>query len=152
MESTARFLLFPALFFFPACAPVEGAERIAGPVEAEIVRIVDGDTLLVSARPWPQQSVEVYVRLRGIDTPELRAQCPATRQQAKRAKAMLAELLENQTRILLTDIEGDKFFGRVVADVQLSTGGNPAYDLIATGLAVPYEGGARVAPICAFSG
>ena len=46
-------------------------ETIAGPVSAEIIEVIDGDTILVDASPWPQQTIEVYVRLRGIDAPEL---------------------------------------------------------------------------------
>jgi micrococcal nuclease len=34
-------------------------DEIAGPVEAQVLRVIDGDTLLVEARPWPQQKVEV---------------------------------------------------------------------------------------------
>lgn len=34
-------------------------DEIAGPVDARIVRVIDGDTLLVEAMPWPQQTMEV---------------------------------------------------------------------------------------------
>jgi endonuclease YncB( thermonuclease family) len=46
-------------------------EEISGPVAAKILRVVDGDTLLVEAQPWPQQTMEVYVRIRGIDAAEI---------------------------------------------------------------------------------
>jgi micrococcal nuclease len=41
--------------------------------------VIDGDTILVAAKPWPQQTMEVYVRLRGIDAPELQSLLGDTR-------------------------------------------------------------------------
>ena len=84
MISPIRSLL-TCIVLAPLAGPLAAREdRIAGPVAAEILRIVDGDTLLVEATPWPQQRMEVYVRLRGIDTPELNASCPALRERAER--------------------------------------------------------------------
>lgn len=126
-----------------AAADTKRAQVVTGPVAAEVVRVIDGDTILVLAQPWPQHSVEVYVRLRGIDAPETRSQCPSLREMAKTAQVMLQELIAGDRRIFLTDIEGDKFFGRVVADVYLSNGRNPAHDMIAAGLANIYQGGKK---------
>lgn len=53
--------------------------EITGPVSADIIRVIEGDTILVAAKPGPQQTMEVYVRLRGIDAPELKSSCAATR-------------------------------------------------------------------------
>jgi hypothetical protein len=36
-------------------------EVVDGPVSAEIVCVIDGDTSLVEPSPWPQQTIEVYV-------------------------------------------------------------------------------------------
>lgn len=121
---------------------------IAGPVAAEILRIVDGDTILVNARPWPQQTVEVLVRIRGIDAPEIRARCAAIRMAAGEAKAHLAQLLPASGTVFLTNVSGDKYFGRVVADVFLEDGSNPAQEMIAAGLALPYDGGGKPAAAC----
>ena len=136
------------LLLAPLADTARGADRIAGPVEAEILRIIDGDTILVSAKPWPQQSIEVYVRLRGIDTPELRSRCSSDRAAAMSARDLLMSLADG-VRVALTDIEGDKFFGRVVADVHLADGSNPAHDLLAAGLAVTYSGGRKPPVVCA---
>ncbi|NVP54034.1 thermonuclease family protein [Mycoplana rhizolycopersici] len=119
------------------------AHFVAGPVTADLLRVVDGDTLLVSARPWPQQSIEVLVRLRGIDAPELRAKCPAARGSAHAARLLLGRLVGVGAPVILTNIAGDKYFGRVVADVRLSDDVNPAHELVAAGLAIPYDGAAR---------
>lgn len=124
-------------------------DRIAGPVAADILRVVDGDTLLVEAMPWPQQRVEVYVRLRGIDTPELNASCPALRARAEAARQALIDMAGETGTVWLRNIGGDKYFGRIVADVTFADGRDPAQDLQAAGLAVAYHGGRKPAIDCA---
>lgn len=122
--------------------------RVTGPIAADILRIVDGDTILVQARPWPQQTVEVLVRIRGIDAPEMKAQCDVVRAAAGAAKAHLAQLLPASGTIFLTDVSGDKYYGRVVADVWLKDGSNPAQEMVAAGLALPYDGGRKSSATC----
>ena len=134
-------------------APIDSWSReqsiIAGPVEAQVIRVVDGDTLLVEARPWPQQRIEVYVRLRGIDTPELRADCAQSRNAALQAKKLLAELASENPTLWLRDISGDKYFGRIVANVTFEGGVNPAEALLFGGYAKTYNGGRKTEGECA---
>lgn len=134
-------------------APAFAAEsnlrnRVAGPVSADVIRIVHGDTILVSARPWPQQSVEVLVRLRGIDAPELKAKCIEVRQAARTAKEQLDRLVGEGQPVTLMNVSSDKYFGRVVADVRLADGTNPAQDMLAAGLAAAYQGGRKLPIHC----
>ena len=42
------------------------SEIIPGPILADVVRIVDGDTLDVDAHPWPGMTIRVRVRLESI--------------------------------------------------------------------------------------
>ena len=124
-------------------------ETIAGPVSAEIIEVIDGDTILVDASPWPQQTVEVYVRLRGIDAPELHSKCATVREEAERAQAALEEIMPASGEVQLTKISGDKYFGRVLADVTTADGRNPAETLLSAGHAVSYHGGRKAAEHCA---
>ena len=117
--------------------------EIVGPVMAEVIRVIDGDTILVAAKPWPQQTIEVYVRLRGIDAPELKSACAATRDAGLQARAALASLTTDQREIRLTHISGDKYFGRVVADVSFPDGRNPAQEMLSAGYVSPYDGGRK---------
>ena len=122
---------------------------IAGPVEAELVSVIDGDTLMVNARPWPQQTIAVLVRIRGIDTPEIRAKCARSRALARDARAILADALSRSGgRLHLSSISGDKYFGRVVADVMLDDDRDAASILLASGLARPYDGGHKARESC----
>jgi micrococcal nuclease len=122
---------------------------VTGPVEAELVSVIDGDTVMVNARPWPQQTVSVLVRIRGIDTPELHAHCPSLRQLALAARDVLAEALaSDHGRLTLSDISGDKYFGRVVANVSFDHGHDAASLMLAAGLASPYDGGRKAKEAC----
>jgi micrococcal nuclease len=122
---------------------------VEGPVEAELVEIIDGDTLLVTAKPWPQQTISVSVRIRGVDAPEMRSKCPALRMRAVAAKqALTAMLAEGNGRLSLSSISGDKYFGRVVADVIVDDGRDAAAELLAAGMVRPYDGGKKPREQC----
>ena len=116
--------------------------EIAGPVAAHVVKVRDGDTVEVEAYVWPMQSVHVAVRLRGIDAPEKRGKCEGEKAAAARATARLKQLVGTND-VYLTDISGDKYFGRVLA--KLSVKGNPdlGNTLLKEGLVEPYRGGKR---------
>src|SRR5690242_15791914 len=92
-----------------------GRDEIEGPVSAKIIRIIDGDTLLVAATPWPQQTMEVYVRIRGIDAPEIHSKCAEVRKAALEARVALEQMISGAATIQLREIAGDKYFGRILA-------------------------------------
>lgn len=123
-------------------------EIFAGPVSATVVRVVDGDTIAVEARPWPGQIVETLVRVRGVDTPELRSSCGAEKEAANVARDYVVSLLNEGDRVELRAIAGDKYFGRVVADVDLPDHRDLSKLLIAGGYAVPYDGGRKIPFAC----
>jgi endonuclease YncB( thermonuclease family) len=55
-----------------------GESVLRGPVPARVMAVLDGDTLLVQARLWLDQTLEVRVRLGGIDTPNCAAAAPTS--------------------------------------------------------------------------
>jgi len=55
--------------------PAVAAERISGPVAANVLRVIDGDTLTVKAQIWLGQELTVSARIRGIDAPEIHGKC-----------------------------------------------------------------------------
>lgn len=116
--------------------------EITGPVEARVVKVRDGDTVMVEAFIWPMQSVHVAVRLRGINAPEHRGRCAAEKAAAQIATDRLKELI-GDGNITLTDISGGKYFGRVLASLSASTGDDIADRLLHEGLVVRYEAGKR---------
>ncbi|MCK5932036.1 MAG: thermonuclease family protein [Fulvimarina manganoxydans] len=121
----------------------EPPDEIAGPVEARVVKVRDGDTIEVEAYIWPMQSVHVAVRLRGIDAPEKRGRCEAEKRAAAVATERLSELVASG-RVTLSGIEGDKYFGRVLASVSTEGTADVAKELLKDGLVVRYGGKARL--------
>lgn len=115
---------------------------LAGPVLAEVVRVVDGDTLLVRAHIWVDQQVRVAVRIRGIDAPELSAGCAGEHALAVSAADFVRKAVSGRT-VRLSAVSGGKYFGRVLADVTTADGRALGPELVAAGLARPYDGGRR---------
>jgi micrococcal nuclease len=121
-------------------APVLHA--MEGPVAADVLRVVDGDTFVARALVWPGHSVEVSVRIRGIDAPETRTRCEAEKSAGLDATRALGRILETG-RAYLTNIGGGKFYGRVLADVADGEGRDVAAAMLELGLVEPYSGGRR---------
>ncbi|XBQ17304.1 MAG: nuclease [Oceanicaulis sp.] len=122
--------------------PAAVAEPLPGPVPAEIVRVIDGDTIAVRANIWPGHYVETRVRLGGADTPEtFRPGCEAERARGEDAKAFTDAWLTGEAgyvRISLTEIDLGSFAGRVIARIGRADGADLSDALIAADLASPY--------------
>lgn len=111
---------------------------LAGPVSARVLRIVDGDTIVVRANIWLGQHIDVAVRLAGIDAPELHSRCTVTRHRAWRARNLLRHLVAGTT-VLLHHVRRGKYAGRVIANVHTPDGERVGAMLLAAGLAEPYN-------------
>lgn len=131
-----------ALVLLSGVWPLAMAGPLAGPVEARLVEITDGDSFKAIAKVWPGMEISITVRLRGVDAPELRGKCIRERQLALRARRRLEELL-GAGSMRLVNIAGGKYYGRVLADVLLADGRDISVILVTGGLAVPYDGGKR---------
>lgn len=117
-------------------------EILAGPIRADVVRVHDGDTLVVRARIWLGQVVSTKVRLAGIDAPELRGRCARERRMARAARSFVVRKLA-AGNVTLRDIRFGKYAGRVLARVITAEGEDLGQALVAAGLARPYRGGRR---------
>ena len=139
----AAAVTFAVLLAGAAAVLADGArEAIAGPIAAEVVDVVDGDTLRVRARIWLGQEVTTLVRLDGVDAPELAASCDSGRRLARRAREFVRARIGGG-RVALTDIQFGKYAGRVVARVASADDEDLAGALIGAGLGRPYAGGSR---------
>lgn len=114
---------------------------IPGPVIAEIIKVYDGDTYTVDAYPMPRHTLRLHVRLRGIDTPEIRGRCQAEKDKAQAARHFAIETLGTIVRLM--NIEDGKYAGRFIADVVTEAGKDMAKQLIMHGHGRPYAGGKR---------
>ncbi|MCL1039469.1 thermonuclease family protein [Shewanella submarina] len=106
---------------------------------SQVVSIYDGDSITVNVDEWPPFLGEkITVRVKGIDTPELRGKCDMEIQQARMAKQFTVSKVRNANIITLSGIERGKYF-RVIADVSLD-GVDLGDLLLNAGLAIPYNG------------
>ena len=117
------------------------AEALAGPVAANVERVVDGDTIEVKAAIWLGQSLIIRVRIDGVDAPELEARCAEERKLALAARDFLARRLQG-VPVRLTHVVYDKYGGRVRADVA-DAAGDIGHALLEAGLVRPYHGERR---------
>lgn len=113
-----------------------------GAYAAEIIRIIDGDTVEARVAVWLGHDLITKIRLRGIDAPEIKGACGAEREKAIAARDALAALVGKGT-VTLTDIGPDKYFGRVVARLRIADGRDAGAILVTEGLARPYDGRRR---------
>lgn len=140
-----------ALGLIALCAAPAGlaqaGERLAGPVPAEVVAVIDGGTLEVRAHIWLGRELDIRVRLAGIEAPELKGKCAQERSLATQARAYLRARLapreDRAAQVWLRNIRHGKYAGRVLARVQTADGEDLSRGLMAAGLARPYTGGTR---------
>jgi len=105
----------------------------------KVTSIYDGDTFRVNINDvHPIIGHRIPIRIKNIDTPELRGECAKEKTLAKQAKQFTVNALRSAQSIQLHNISRGKYF-RVIADV-IVDGANLGNMLIKAGLAVPYQG------------
>lgn len=107
---------------------------------AEVLKIVDGDTIDVKIDLGFAITFNTRVRLEGLDTMETNAKDPAVREMGLKAKKYLTELLTGKT-VTLVSYKPDKY-GRYLATIYLN-GVSINQQLLKEGLAVSYSGGKK---------
>lgn len=107
---------------------------------AQLISVYDGDTLKVNLNcSEPVFCKALPVRVKGIDTPELKTNNACERAKAQQAKAYATTFLKG--KLELRNCSRDKYF-RLLCDVY-SNGESLANALIQRGLAYPYDGGTK---------
>ena len=130
--------LFLVLIALPALA---GGTILPGPFQADVIRVVDGDTIEARVHIWLGQDVTTDIRIRGIDAPEVNGRCREEKIMAASATERLAGLAGDAIRV--SEIGEDKYGGRVLARVENAGGGDVGALMLESGLARPYIGGRR---------
>lgn len=122
--------------------PSSAAKRIDGPIKANVIKVLEGDTLEVRLDVWLSQQVETKLRIIGIDTPEIKGKCEFERNKSQEARAEMIRLI-NDSFVSISNIRYGKYAGRVIGDVKTSDGVDVAKHMIEKGLARPYKGRKR---------
>lgn len=106
-----------------------------------VLSVYDGDTFKVDLNcKYPVFCKKIPVRVKGIDTAEIKTKNSLEKGAALKAKAFTQDFLNNG-KVLLRNCERDKYF-RLLCDVQAG-GKSLAEGLLGAGLAVPYDGGTK---------
>lgn len=108
----------------------------------QYVRNYDADTITFNIpNVHPLIGNKIPVRVRSVDTPEIKGKLPCEKEAARTAKRLIENILKNSKRIDLQNIGKDKYF-RILADVTVD--GKPLKDiLLRNNLAYAYEGKAK---------
>ena len=108
----------------------------------KVVKVYDGDTIYIASTelkcPIPKKTFMFTIRLKHIDTPEIRTKNEHEKALAKKAKQAMEELVLNKM-VVLEDIEHESKWGRILAVVKVN-GINVSDKMIELGHARPYEG------------
>lgn len=114
-----QILLLLGLFLLCGCSTPQ-PERLYPDVKvSRLLRIIDGDTFRCDIDEHSAiAGKNISIRLRGINTPELRSRNEDERKSANLEKQRLSDLLNNARVIELRNIDRDKYF-RIDADIYI---------------------------------
>jgi endonuclease YncB( thermonuclease family) len=110
--------------------------------QAEVLRVIDGDTFEARLHIWSGFEITTKVRLRAIDAPELHARCAREYLKAEAARAALQRLLSVGS-VTVSQVAPDKYRGRIDATVATRETPDVSAALLKGGFARSYDGGRR---------
>ena len=134
------------IFFSIICsrASASNAVKEVNVYNWKVIRIVDGDTLEIANQFLPEE-LKLFVRMKGVDTPEKapRAKCEKENILAQKAsnytKNSIEKAQKNRQKITFSEIKWDKYGGRIVAKVMINES-DLGQELVIKGLARVYNG------------
>lgn len=132
------------LFFVIGFSSISYGQQVEiGQENWQLLGVVDGDTIKVEAKGFPDELSHILIRIRGVDAPERggKAKCEWEYQHAELASQLMEHFLSRGT-IRLQNLHWDKYGGRILADVYIN-GQSLADMLIKAGMARPYDGKKR---------
>lgn len=107
--------------------------------KAKLIRVIDGDTLVLSVDLGFYTSRTETFRLYGVNTPELRSIDPGERVSALEAKEFVTRQLTDRILTIKTIKDKEDKYGRMLALVFIENDDESVNNkLVSTGLAVPY--------------
>lgn len=124
------------------CLLAEAGENYGNVAIARVVSVYDGDTFRADIEGYPAIiGGNIPIRIKGIDTPEIRDKRPEIKALARNARQFTKGMLESGKIIVLKNIERGKYF-RIVADVYVD-GVSLSDSLLLLELAKSYDGGKK---------
>ncbi len=131
------FFLFISLNLYANCNHDKSTFRCV-----KYLKNYDADTITFKIENvHPLIGEKINIRVKGVDTPEIRTKNSCEKSKARNAKKLVENLLKNANKIDLENIERGKYF-RIVADVMIDGKSLTDY-LLKNGLAYAYDGGTK---------
>jgi len=122
-------------------APRLCAAETFGPYAADLVRVIDGDTIEVDLHVYPGSMQRVSIRENGINTPEKRTKLQCEKVAGIAATLEAAHFLSGK-HLVVENLRPGKYVGRMLGNVY-ANGGSLADHMLQTGHARPYHGEKR---------
>lgn len=125
-----------------AAAPPRPIDPDASEFEnVEIISVYDGDTFKINLNCKEDVLCgNISVRVRGVDCPEIKGKTAKEKRLAQKAKTFTENFL-SAAPVNLKNCGRDKYF-RLLCDVEVN-GADLGSELLRSGLAYPYDGGAK---------
>ncbi len=114
-----------------------------GPYDADVVRVIDGDTIELDVHVWPQLTQRINLRLDGVNTPEKRGSPECEKALARQASDFTNQFIGEASTVRLHSVRHGKYAGRALGRIEIPGKGFIGPALIEAGLAREYHGGAR---------
>lgn len=109
----------------------------------KVIRVYDGDTFYANLTGVDSLfGSNIGIRLKGIDTPEIRGSSPCVKERAIEARNFVKNLLSEADSVVLKNCSRDKYF-RILAEVYVD-GVNLSELLKNSGYAKKYDGGTKI--------
>ena len=128
-------------WLLPILTPAAAAV-VYGPYRANVVRVIDGDTVKMQLAISPGLTKTINVRVDGVNTPEKRTRDKCEKTAGLAASAYVEQWLTNAAIITVRDVRNGKYAGRWLGSIS-ADGNDLATALIASGHGRPYHGGKR---------
>lgn len=114
-----KLFLLLNLLLLCGCTAVDSEKTYPDVTVSRLLRVIDGDTFACDIDEHSAiAGKNISIRIRGIDTPELKSKDPEERKAAVLEQQRLSGLLHRARVIELRNIDRDKYF-RIDADVYL---------------------------------
>jgi len=120
------------------------AKELYGNYKAEVVKVIDGDTVKLNVRIWPKLTQQINLRLKEINTPEKRGKkiSDCEKKAGQKATNFTQQWLKGAKTVTVSEVQLGKYAGRVLGKLS-KEGKDLGEALIEAGHAKPYSGGKR---------
>lgn len=120
------------------------AKPTYGPYRAEVIKVKDGDTVLLDVAIWPNLTKRISLRLNGVNTAEKRGKgvTGCEKKAAQKSTEFTQQFLKNSKFVFVSGVKLGKYAGRALGNISKGKQ-DLGKALLEAGHARPYSGGKR---------